>query len=144
MPRHAAGNVAADPADMDEHRQPDLLARYSHRLVTHTYQRHFETGRLTAAFNTVQRPVKDFGIRAGASDKVARAARLRVLAASRRPDGKDHGGGRPRLLAREEPPLLALRFLPTRPRSPAGHAGRLWPLCSHLSCGRFRKTRLCL
>src|ERR1017187_2535298 len=63
MPRHAAGNVAADPADMDEHRQPDLLARYSHRLVTHTYQRHFETGRLTAAFNTVQWTVKEHRIR---------------------------------------------------------------------------------
>src|ERR1035437_3957983 len=57
MPRHATGNVAADPADMDEHRQADLLARYRHRLVTHTYQRHFEAGRLTAAFNTVQRTV---------------------------------------------------------------------------------------
>src|ERR1035438_2681024 len=34
MPRHTVGNVAADPADMDEHRQADLLARYRNRLVT--------------------------------------------------------------------------------------------------------------
>ena len=35
MPRHTAGNLAADPADMDEHRQPDLMATYSNRLRVH-------------------------------------------------------------------------------------------------------------
>src|ERR1039458_405629 len=63
MPRHTVGNVAADPADMDEHRQADLLAKYRNRLVTHTYQRHFEARRLAAAFNGVQRTVKEHRIR---------------------------------------------------------------------------------
>src|ERR1017187_6474287 len=65
MPRHPASNVAADPADMDEHWQADLLAKYRNRLVTHTYQRHFEARRLAVALNTVQRPVNAFGIPAG-------------------------------------------------------------------------------
>jgi hypothetical protein len=47
---------------MDEHRQADLLAKYRYRLVTHTYQRHFEAGRLAVVLNTVQRPVNAFGI----------------------------------------------------------------------------------
>lgn len=37
---------------------------------------------------------------------VARGSRLRVLAAPRRQDGKDHGAGRPRSLAGETPTLL--------------------------------------
>jgi hypothetical protein len=28
--------VAADPADMDEHRQPDLISTQSNRLLSHT------------------------------------------------------------------------------------------------------------
>lgn len=35
MPRHTAGNLAADPADMDEHRQPDFMTIHSNRLRIH-------------------------------------------------------------------------------------------------------------
>ena len=54
--------------------------------------------------------------------KAARASRLRVLAASRRQDGKDHGAGRPRKLAGETPALLFATCRANRSSQYAGFA----------------------